>query len=212
MATAIPLELIGQRYGLLTVIGDASIGQPRQMVKCLCDCGRTIVIRKSRLHERAGKQIACGCLRGRHTKHADSNSKLYRVWDSMVRRCHNPKHHAFHGYGKRGITVCQEWRDYRNFMAWAHQNGYTDGLTIDRIANDRGYEPDNCRWATRKEQQNNRRCCVYIEHDGQRLTLTQWSELLNIPRHTVRKHFELLNADQRNPSSTTNSAGFGDAA
>lgn len=92
--------------------------------------------------------------------------------------------------------VCQEWRDYRGFMAWAQYSGYQEGLTIDRIDNDGNYEPSNCRWATRKEQQNNRRCCVYIEHEGQRLTLTQWSDLLGIPRHTVRKHFELLNGGQ----------------
>lgn len=196
MVTAIPHELIGQRYGLLTVIGDASIGQPRQMVKCLCDCGRITVIRKSRLDERAGGKLACGCLRGRHTKHADSNSKLYRVWDAMVRRCHNSRHRAFSSYGGRGVIVCHEWRDYRGFMAWAQDSGYQEGLTIDRIDNDGNYEPSNCRWATRKEQQNNRRCCVYIEHDGQRLTLTQWSELLGIPRHTVRKHFKLLNGGQ----------------
>jgi len=192
----IPPELIGKRFGLLTVIGDASDGQRYQMVRCQCDCGRVTVIRKSRLWERHGGKLACGCLRGRHTKHADSNSKLYRVWDSMVRRCHNPNHRAFPSYGGRGIMVCQQWRDYRGFMAWAQDSGYQQGLTIDRIDNDGSYEPSNCRWATRKEQQNNRRCCVYIEHDGQRLTVTQWSELLGIPRHTVPKHFELLNAGQ----------------
>lgn len=193
---SIPVELLGQRFGMLTVVSDASEGQRYQMARCLCDCGRVTVIRKSRLYERAGKQIACGCLRGRHTKHADSNSKLYRVWDAMVRRCHNQSHRAFPNYGGRGIAVCQEWRDYREFMAWAHDSGYREGLTIDRIDNNRGYEPGNCQWATRKQQQNNRRCCVYIEHAGQRLTLTQWSELLWIPRHTVRKHFEGIDAQQ----------------
>lgn len=192
----IPAELLGQRFGMLTVVGDASQGQRYQMARCLCDCGRVTVIRKSRLFERAGKQMACGCLRGRHTKHADSNSKLYRVWDSMVRRCHNPNHRAFPSYGGRGVTVCQEWRDYRGFMTWAQDSGYQEGLTIDRIDNDGSYEPSNCRWATRKEQQNNRRCCVYIEHDGRRLTVTQWSELLGIPRHTVRKYFEHLNGQR----------------
>lgn len=192
----IPAALIGQRFGLLTVVSDASNGQRYQMVRCQCDCGNITVIRKSRLHERKGKQLACGCLRGRHTKHADSNSKLYRVWDSMVRRCHNQNHRAFAGYGGRGITVCAEWRDYCGFKAWADKSGYTEGLTIDRIDNDGSYSPDNCRWATRKQQQNNRRCCVYIEHDGKRLTLTQWSELLGVPRHTVRRHLEAAHVSQ----------------
>jgi hypothetical protein len=189
----IPVELLGQRFGLLTVLADASAGHRYQMVRCQCDCGNVTVIRKSRLYERSGKQLACGCLRGRHTKHSDSNSKLYRVWDSMVRRCHNPNHRAFASYGARGIQVCAEWRDYRYFKAWADTSGYAEGLTIDRIDNDNGYAPSNCRWATRKEQQNNRRCCVYIEHDGKRLTVTEWSELLGVPRHTVRKHLEAMN-------------------
>ena len=186
----IPAELIGQRFGLLTVVADASAGQRNQMVRCQCDCGKVTVIRKSRLFERPGRQLGCGCLRGRHTKHSDCHSKLYRVWDAMVRRCHNPNHRAFASYGARGIQVCAQWRDYRSFKAWADTSGYAEGLTIDRIDNDNGYAPSNCRWATRKQQQNNRRCCVYLDHDGQRLTLTQWSELLGVPRHTVRKHIE----------------------
>lgn len=185
--------MIGKRFGLLTVLADASDGQRYQMVRCLCDCGNITVIRKSRLTERPGGQLACGCLRGRHTRHGDSNSKLYRVWDSMVRRCHSETHKAFRSYGARGITVCPEWRDYCVFKQWAESSGYQPGLTIDRIDNDGGYRPDNCRWATRKQQQNNRRTCVYVERDGQRLTLTEWSELLGVPRHSVRKHLEARN-------------------
>ena len=209
MPSPIPAELIGQRFGLLTVVGDASAGHSRQMVQCRCDCGNLTVIRKGRLAERSGAQLACGCLRGRHTKHADSNSKLYRVWDSMVRRCHSPTHKAFKAYGDRGITVCTQWRDYCGFKEWAESNGYKQGLTIDRIDNDRGYQPDNCRWATRKEQQNNRRCCVYFEHDGQRLTVTQWSELLGISRHNVQKHLEDLDGSRRDASATANTTGTG---
>ena len=189
----IPAELIGQRFGLLTVVADASAGHRYQMARCQCDCGNFTVIRKNRLFERTGKQLGCGCLRGRHIKHSDSNSKLYRVWDSMVRRCHNSNHRAFASYGGRGILVCEEWRDYRNFKAWADTSGYAQGLTIDRINNNNGYDLENCRWATRKQQANNRRCCVYVEHDGQRLTLTEWSETLGVSRKTVRKHLEAMN-------------------
>ena len=192
----IPAELIGQRFGLLTVVADASAGHRYQMARCQCDCGNFTVIRKNRLFERTGKQLGCGCLRGRHTKHSDSNSNLYRVWDSMVRRCHNSNHRAFASYGGRGILVCEEWRDYRNFKAWADTSGYAQGLTIDRINNNNGYALENCRWATRKQQANNRRCCVYVEHDGQRLTLTEWSETLGVSRKTVRKHLEAMNGGQ----------------
>lgn len=190
-------SVVGQRFGMLTVIGEAPKQGRSLMVQCRCDCGNVKVMRRARLLERKDGLLACGCLRGRKTVHGDSNSKLYRVWDSMVRRCHNSNHKAFPRYGGRGISVCAEWRKYAAFKAWAESSGYAEGLSIDRINNDAGYCPENCRWATAKQQQNNRECCAYIKHDGERLTVTQWSERLQIPVHQVRKYF---GDQQRQPS------------
>ena len=173
---------IGARFGLLTVTGFAPKNGRHKMVECVCDCGGAITLRLSRLTAAKTDKIGCGCLRGKAFRHRESHSRLYRIWDHMVMRCHSPTSHAFPRYGGRGITVCAEWRDYIGFRDWARANGYRDDLSIDRIDNDSGYRPSNCRWATAKEQMNNRGCNVYIEYDGRRQTLTQWSEELRLSR------------------------------
>ena len=172
---------------MLTVVEVSSRTSRYRMATCACDCGKTTVIRVSRLWERPDKPVGCGCLRGKWAKHNDSHSRLYRVWEHMLRRCNSPTNHAYASYGGRGISVCPEWYDYRVFRKWAEASGYTESLSIDRVDNDAGYCPSNCRWATAKEQQNNRRCNVYIEHQGRRQTLTQWAEELGMSRQRVRK-------------------------
>jgi hypothetical protein len=155
------------------------------MVKCLCTCGRETVIRRSRLFER--EKIGCGCLAGKWTRHGESHTKLYTVWDHMIMRCHNPSHQAYPRYGARGITVCDQWRDYVKFRNWAIANGYKEGLSIDRINNDNGYNPANCRWATRKEQQNNRHNNAYIAYQGQIKTVTEWAQVLKMSVNAARR-------------------------
>lgn len=90
-------------------------------------------------------------------KHGMSHTRLYRIWADMKTRCLNPNHKWFSHYGGRGINVCDDWTSFEPFMAWALNNGYSDALTLDRIDNDRGYEPSNCRWATQQEQSLNKR-------------------------------------------------------
>lgn len=114
-------------------------------------------------------------------------SRLRSIWHSMKNRCYDTTHPYYKYYGEKGITICSEWLlDFSNFKQWAESNGYADNLTIDRIDNSKGYFPSNCRWATMKEQQNNRTSNHLITYKGETKTMKQWAESLGIPYRTVK--------------------------
>jgi hypothetical protein len=114
-------------------------------------------------------------------------SRLYHIWEDMKNRCYNVKNRRYHSYGGRGIIVCEEWKnDYRSFYAWSKENGYADSLTIDRENVDGNYEPGNCRWATQKEQGNNRTNNRLVEWNGVTKTLMQWANDLGFDYHVLK--------------------------
>lgn len=119
-------------------------------------------------------------------KHGKRKTKLYIVWCNMRNRCDCTGNKEYKNYGGRGISVCSDWYSFIAFMNWAFASGYSKGLTIDRIDNDKGYYPENCRWITRKEQANNKTNNHYITYRGETKTLKQWSESLNIPYYRLR--------------------------
>lgn len=120
-----------------------------------------------------------------------THKRLYRIWGHMLDRCRNPNNDNYKHYGGAGVTVCEEWRKYKQFEAWALANGYEDNLTIDRENVYGNYEPSNCRWATVKDQQNNRRNSRLLTYNGETHTLSEWARIRNLPYRTIHKRLEL---------------------
>lgn len=154
------VNLVGEKYGRLTVVEFVKLQKHKTYWKCVCDCGLTVIATGNNL--RSGNTKSCGCLKRessiknghKNAKHGESHSnrtRLYTIWCGMRQRCTNPNREAYPLYGGKGVKVCEEWNEYSNFKEWAMANGYADNLSIDRIDPSKGYYPDNCRWITPSE-------------------------------------------------------------
>ena len=161
-------DLTGRVFGRLTVESQAGIRSHSAIWNCVCSCGNSVVVDGGSL--KSGGTSSCGCFRrdanrAKWTKHGHSpesgNSPTYRSWAGLVARCTNPNHHDWRYYGGRGITVCDRWRDFSNFLSDMGEKPENKN-SIDRINNDGNYEPGNCRWATQLEQVRNSRRCKKI--------------------------------------------------
>lgn len=184
---------IGKRIGKLIVVDKGENTKHGETTwVCRCDCGNEITLRNYFIKNE--KKSDCGCVPQIHpnAKHGCSNTKLYNTWKLMIYRCENPKNNAYKYYGKRGITVCNEWHDFATFKKWLEENKPCDDFTIDRIDNSKGYSPDNCRFASHKEQSNNRRSNVEIEYKNETHNLTEWSELLGFDYKRVHNRMYKL--------------------
>lgn len=186
-------DIIGERFGRLLVIEvDASV-KNKTFYMCLCDCGNVKSVYRD--HLKTGATSSCGCFRSEKfssmlTKHGMSNTKIYKIWAGMIERCSYKRHKSYKYYGGRGISVCEEWlNSFENFYNWSIENGYREGLTIDRVDNDGNYCPENCKWVTMEDQSKNKSNTVFIEIDGVKKTLSEWSDFLNIKLSTLRDRY-----------------------
>lgn len=157
---------------------------------CSCDCGNQKIILGSSIAR--GDTKSCGCLRKKVTAKRDKErsthgmykSREYKTWMSMKERCNNKNHSAFKSYGGRGIQVCDRWQSsFKNF--YADMGDRPAGCSLDRINNDKGYSPENCRWATSKQQQSNRRNNVFVLVNGKKVTAFEASKILDVPMSTL---------------------------
>lgn len=210
-------DITGKRFGRLTVIGLQPTESRKTYWVCQCDCGNMKIVRSDSLQ--CGAIRSCGCLkkeqdkknlsypdlvRGQSIEQITAGKKrhfidgekvggtrLYEIWQGMKARCYNEHNARYDRYGGRGIQICPEWKD--NFIAfhdWAIANGYHDDLTIDRIDLDGDYCPDNCRWATVKEQSNNRSTNINIKIGNATKTLMQWCEIFELDHKKIYARYK----------------------
>lgn len=177
-------DLTGNRYGRLTVLGFAYSKNNTSYWYCKCDCGTEKVISGNLMKS---KHIqSCGCLSKelssvRFRKHGQHGTRLYNIWKNMKLRTSNANCKESERYVLRGISICEEWEnDFNSFQEWALDNGYSDELTIDRIDNDKGYYPENCRWTTMKVQNRNKENTYKCKYKGEEKPLTEWAEILGL--------------------------------
>lgn len=168
----------GARFGRLVVTGaEERRAGGYWFVECTCDCGTVKMVGCTLM--RSGNTTSCGCahremVSNRARVHGGTGMRLYKVWLGMRQRCSNSAKSDYSYYGGRGISVCDEWSDFTVFQEWAQESGYDDALTIERVDNDGSYSPENCRWATRKEQARNRRSNHVLAALGEEKSLDDW--------------------------------------
>lgn len=185
-------DLTGRKFALLTAI--RMVGRSKRgnaLWECSCDCGGSIVIESARLQLPGMRSCGCMVRKRPYTKlykHGRTETTEWSAWKSMLERCSNPNHKWFHRYGGRGVKVCDRWADFNAFLADMGEKPQ-DGVrySLERMNNNRGYEPGNCKWATSTEQNRNRVNVIHITHDGVTLTLPEWSTRTGLHIETIRR-------------------------
>lgn len=206
------INITGLKFGKLTVSSRSEIKKGKEILwECICDCGGKKITRAADLKN--GKTQSCGCIKSsmlvsRNTKHGFAGTRIYEIWQGMVKRCTNPNCKAYRLYGGRGITVCERWMNFIDFYNDTLQ-GYSDKLSLDRFPDTNGnYEPNNFRWATEKQQGNNKRDNHLVKYDNKILTISEWAELTGFSYGMIecrlRKGWDIEKALTLPPQKITN--------
>lgn len=185
-------DISGQKFGRLTTLYRLHNTKGRTKWLCVCECGNFAEVCINELQN--GDTKSCGCLHkeGNHKTHNKRHTRLYSIWAEVKKRCYNHNYKQYQDYGGRGIAVCSEWKnDFQAFYDWSMANGYNNTLTIDRIDVNGNYEPNNCRWATPKQQARNKRNNIYFTYNGETHCLMEWCEILGLNFSTIYSRLNL---------------------
>lgn len=202
------LDVTGEVFGRLTAVrrtGSNSRGKTVWLFECSCGGKCESVLS----NVRSGNTTSCGCLSSRlYSIHGMNGTRLFNIYRRMIDRCYNSKHKNYSRYGGRGITVCSDWLSNRSlFFDWAKAHGYDENLSIDRIDNDKGYFPDNCRWVTKRDQSNNRNNTLFVTIDGETKAATEWARQFGVNpsvfRSRLNRGSDPLEALTRNTKVTS---------
>lgn len=181
-------EMIGKKFGKLTVLEFSHRKGSHNYYICECECGNKKAIDIYNIKK--GLTKSCGCI-SRQKRGSIIDKRIYSVLEGMRQRCNNPNSDMYHRYGGRGIKICDEWqKDSRAFIKWAYENGYDENAPrrmcqIDRIDNNKGYSPENCRWVTNKQNSRNMGKCHIVEYKGEKRNWLEWCEILGISKKGV---------------------------
>ena len=181
-------SVIGQTFSELTILSlEGRDHASKMLVRCRCSCGAVHTLRFNSLQ--AGKAVSCGHISreftsARSTIHGLSRHPDFQVWVDMNKRCHGSNPKFTKNYKDRGIEVCEQWR-HNPAQFFNDMGPRPKGMSLERVDNSKGYNPENCVWASMKVQQNNKRTNVFLEFQGKRMTVTQWAEELEIPKQTL---------------------------
>lgn len=184
------VNMIGKKYGMLTVVSEIPQRNKNKHIiyKCKCDCGNTKAILGSSV--RSGATKSCGCLQRKlTTKHGMEGTTEYKAWISMKSRCDNPNHPRYKDWGGRGISYCKEWSEFSRFIQDMGLKPEASA-SIERIDNNKGYFKENCKWATKKEQALNRRTTLKVLHEGKEMYIHEFAEAIGLTESGARKRLK----------------------
>lgn len=176
-------DLTGRTFGKLCVVSYCGRGKHRTTLwRCRCVCGNNSVVTGENLRLKNGLGVrSCGCSKKSRTP---SLNPEYTTWRSMRQRVLNPKSSSYANYGARGITICERWMKFENFLSDMGKKP-SPGMSLERINNDAGYEPENCKWDTQKKQTRNMRCNHILTFNGESKSMVEWAEERNLPYKTL---------------------------
>lgn len=197
----------------LTIISEGEIhvtpkGQKLRTYILICSCGKQFSALKGNVNK--GHTKSCGCRKPTHY-HGLRDSPIYGSWDAMTQRCTNQNHRAYSNYGGRGISICEEWRNFLKFHEWAINNGWATKMELDRKDNNGDYEPSNCRWVTHSVNNRNKRNNRLITHRGETKTLTEWAEVTGLSVKCIQGRIDTLRWEIEKTLTTKSSSKFNHA-